>query len=292
MSKQAYINYNPKGKMQGLIEKANEIIAEYEAQGFTLTVRQVYYQFVSRDLVPNSLQSYNLVDRVLNKGRMGGLIDWWAIEDRTRRTYGNSHWDNPKQILDSCARSFRLDTRAGQPITVEVWIEKEALLGVVAPTCQELDVTYLPCKGYYSISAMWRAAQRLKYDNNVVVLHLGDHDPSGLDMTRDIRDRLTLFGCDNLKVKRIALTMAQVEELKPPPNFAKMSDSRYADYAEEYGDQSWELDALKPEYIANLIKKHVDELTDWALVESQKTLQEKYREKLQEVADDSDNWEV
>lgn len=78
-----------------------------------------------------------------------------------------------------------------------------------------------------------------------VILHLGDHDPSGIDMTRDISDRLELFGAD-VEVKRIALNWDQIDEFTPPPNPAKLSDSRAGAYIAEYGDESWELDALEP----------------------------------------------
>jgi len=292
--KMTYKTVNPRRKTMELIEQAVYIIDEYQQQGFELTVRQIYYQFVSRGLIENTPKSYLLIGRILNAGRMGGMIDWNAIVDRTRSVYENSHWSNPGDILDSAACSYRLDSRKGQHYYVEVWIEKDALIGVIQNVCKRLDVLYLPCKGYYSLSAMWRAAQRirsatgrLKNDSQAVVLHLGDHDPSGLDMTRDISDRLTTFGCD-VSVRRIALTMEQVEEVQPPPNFAKPTDSRYADYRSEFGDESWELDALSPTYIENLIEKHVNKLTDIPMRKRQLKLEQQHREKLEYIAE---NWE-
>jgi len=271
------------------IEQANKIIEEYQQQGYTLTVRQIYYQFVARDLIENKARSYKLIANALEKGRMNGYIDWETIEDRTRSLRGNTHWDSPSQILDSAASGYKLNSREDQSSLVEVWIEKDALIGVISSVCQELDIDYFSCRGYVSLSALWRAARRYKYeDKPCIILHMGDHDPSGLDMTRVIGDTLATFGCDNIEVRRIALNMDQVEEYNPPPNFAKITDTRSGGYIAQHGDQSWELDALSPDVMVNLIKDEVDKLTDDAKQQKLLRLQEKDKEKLQEVAD---NWE-
>ncbi len=283
--KEQYRNLKLQKKTLGIIEQANKIIDEYQAQGFELTVRQIYYQFVARGYIENTLKSYSYIAVALNKGRMCGLIDWYAIIDRTRIVYQNNHWDSPEEILESAAAGYRLDSRSDQPYYIEVWIEKNALLGVIEPVCRELDITFLPCIGYYSLSSMWRAAKRHIYQNKkCIVLHLGDHDPSGIDMTRDIQDRCDTFGA-KLEVRRIALNMDQVKKYNPPTNPAKTTDSRAADYIAEYGTESWELDALSPDVIAKLIKKHVDKLTDEDLRQAQIDLQEEQRTKLYDLVD-------
>ncbi|KKK84046.1 hypothetical protein LCGC14_2787280, partial [marine sediment metagenome] len=268
-----YTNMRP--KTLAIIQDANQIIAEYQEQGFELTVRQIYYQFVARDLLPeewtdlktgskNNLKSYTKLTILLGKARLGGLMDWEAIVDRTRIIYKNSHWDSPWEILESAAQSYKLDTRENQEYYIEVWIEKNALLGVIEPICKKLDITYLPCIGYYSLSSMWRAAGRFISKNKpCIILHLGDHDPSGIDMTRDIRDRLVTFNVKKLKVIRIALNIDQVKEYNPPSNPVKLTDSRKDDYISKYGMESWELDALSPNVIAELIKKRVNHFTDF-----------------------------
>ena len=162
-------------------------------------------------------------------GRLAGLIDWNRIVDRTRNLEGNSHWGNPGEIMRSAAHSFRLDKWANQPYRVECWIEKDALRGVIAGVCNELDIPHFSCRGYTSISEMWVAARRLQHwiarGQTPVILHLGDHDPSGVDMTRDIFDRLQTF-MGGAEVKRLALNWDQVEMYNPPPNPAKLTDSR------------------------------------------------------------------
>jgi hypothetical protein len=112
---------------------------------------------------------------------------------------------------------------------------------------------------------MWGAAQRLiGYEDagqDTVILHFGDHDPSGIDMTRDIADRLELFGA-RTDVRRIALNMPQIDEHSPPPNPAKATDSRFHEYQRQHGSESWELDALEPQLLADLVREHVADLID------------------------------
>lgn len=250
------------------IEQANEIIAEYQAQGFTLTLRQLYYQFVARDLVPNTEKSYNRIGDILNKGRLAGLIDWDAIEDRTRSVQNWIRRKDPKQALEVALRQYGIDMWKNQPTRVEVWIEKEALAGVIHDVCGENDVPYFACRGYVSQSEQWRAGRRFKnarrlYKQKTIVLHLGDHDPSGMDMTRDNADRLDMFNSTgSTKVRRIALTENQIREYDPPPNPAKVTDSRFEAYAAEFGDESWELDALEPAVLVDLIQEHIDGVRD------------------------------
>lgn len=141
-----------------------------------------------------------------------------------------------------------------------MWIEKEALIGVIASSCHDLDVQYFACKGYVSQSEMWRATMRLRdcetAGQRTTILHLGDHDPSGVDMTRDIEERLRLFGCETA-VERIALNWNQVQQYSPPPNPAKLKDSRAKSYIAKYGHDSWELDALEPRVLRDLITNRV-----------------------------------
>ena len=170
-----------------------------------------------------------------------------------------------------------LDRWEDQPNYVEVWIEKDALVGVISSICNELDVPYFSCRGYTSQSEMWRAARRFQRQSKKetrTIIHLGDHDPSGIDMTRDIQDRLDLFEAD-VYVKRVALTMDQIEHYAPPPNPTKLSDARASGYIKNYGYECWELDALEPSVITELIKNEVTALIDEDVkrqVESQEDL--------------------
>ncbi len=271
MPKIQYRDLNLSAGKLATIEKANAIIAEYREQGYDLTLRQLYYQFVARDLIANKQTEYKRLGAVVNDGRLAGLIDWYAIVDRTRNVRALPHWESPAHIVQSVAEQFRIDRWEDQPHRVEVWIEKDALVGVIEGVCDELDVPYFSCRGYTSQSEMWSAAQRLRgYQagrQTPVILHFGDHDPSGIDMTRDIADRLGLFTGGAVEVNRLALNMDQVEEHSPPPNPAKTTDSRFNTYVVAYGDDSWELDALEPAVLSELIRSEIEALIDdekWA----------------------------
>jgi len=269
MPKIAYKNFNFAKATNAVIYQANEIIEDYQAQGFELTLRQLYYQFVARALIPNTEQSYKRIGSIINDARLAGLIDWDALEDRTRNLRGRTHWNSPSDIMDAVGRSYFKNMWSNQEYRPEVWIEKDALIGVIEGVCNELDVPYFSCRGYTSQSEMWRAGQRLerhvKNGQQPLLFHLGDHDPSGMDMSRDIADRLELF-MGGTQFNRIALNMDQIAQYGPPPNPAKIEDSRAAGYIKLYGRESWELDALEPRVLADLIRSHIEsyrDLTKW-----------------------------
>jgi hypothetical protein len=284
---------------QRLIEHANAIIGEYMADGYVLTLRQLYYQFVARGLLPNRQKEYKRLGSVINDARLAGLIDWNAIEDRVRSLETIPHWDSPADILDSCANSFHFDRWRTQRTRVEVWVEKDALAGVVERACEARHVPYFACRGYTSQSAQWRASKRfaryLDEGQEVVVLHLGDHDPSGWDMTRDNGDRLDLFLESlggSIEFRRIALNTDQVKKYNPPPNPVKLTDSRSPDYKKRFGDQSWELDALDPKVIAALIHKNVEALVDEDAYDEMVAKEDKVRSRLSKLADQASKWRM
>ncbi len=266
MPKIKYQDFNFSPETRSVIDQANAIIAEYETAGYALTLRQLYYQFVARDLIPNTERSYKRLGSIVNDARMAGLIDWLHIQDRGRFVRGNNHWPGPSQIIADAAEQFQLDKWADQKHRIEVWIEKDALLGVIEEVCQRLDVSYFSCRGYTSQSEMWSGAMRLvrqskKFGQKPVILHFGDHDPSGIDMSRDIQDRMITF-MGGVEFDRLALNMNQVRQHNPPPNPAKVTDSRYEGYRRLHGEESWELDALEPRVLAQLVERHVKEYRD------------------------------
>ena len=255
-----------------------------------LTLRQLYYQLVSRDLIPNTERSYKRVGSIINDARLAGLIDWSAIEDRTRNVRRLSHWDNPADIVETVAKQFRVDMWVGQTYRPEVWIEKDALVGVIEGICHRYDVPFFSCRGYTSQSEMWGASQRMiehaEGEQVPYILHFGDHDPSGKDMSRDITDRLNMFiGAGGLEFKRMALNMDQITQYKPPPNPAKLTDARAAGYIAEFGNSSWELDALEPRVISDLIEGALDDLIDRPVWNRREKEIKKGRQTLQTISD-------
>lgn len=289
------------------IDLCNDIINEYAAQGFDLTLRQLYYQLVSRGHIANNIREYKNLGNLVNDARLAGYIDWERIIDRTRNLQRLSTWATPAEIISSAAGSFRQDLWSNQAYRPEVWIEKNALVGVIAPICERLRVPYFACVGYTSQSEMWSASQRLlRYiyaGQQPVILHLGDHDPSGIDMSRDIQDRLKLFieydfiverwwpewWSDGIEFERLALNIDQVHTYRPPPNPAKLTDSRASGYVLEHGYESWELDALDPTTISALIEDAVEGYRDDLLWDEAQEAEDVGRKLLKKA---SSQWET
>jgi hypothetical protein len=343
MSRIAYITKRFSEEKLDIIRRANTICATYAADGYDLTLRQLYYQFVARALIRNKDSEYKRLGSIINEARLAGLLDWDYIVDRTRNVRSLATWDHPRDIITGAARQFRIDRWEHQPTRIEVWIEKDALVGVIEGVCNTNRVDFFSCRGYTSQSEVWGAAQRLgqylRGGQDVTILHLGDHDPSGIDMTRDIRDRLTLFiskdnstaaveenrdylndayesnGVDTaddlesvdpesweefldrvrdtmahygtLTVERIALNMDQIIAYAPPPNPAKVTDSRSRAYIAEYGEESWELDALEPAVLSALIQDAIDEAKDHERWDEDEAAEDEHRANLALV---STNW--
>lgn len=277
-----------------LIEQANQIGLEYIKLGYSLTLRQLYYQFVARDLLKNTVNNYKRLGSIINDARLAGLLDWDLIEDRTRWLRQIPNYLDPQDFLENVIRNYAEDLWRDQPFYCEVWIEKDALSGVIANICNEWRVPYFPCRGYASQSEVYQAGKRLEAEriirrrDGVVIFHLGDHDPSGIDMTRDNADRLSMFARMPVEIRRLALNMDQVEQYDPPENPAKETDSRFADYADKFGDSSWELDALEPTVITELVGNAIESVVDVDDFEQKRDMETANRERLQEVAD---RWE-
>jgi hypothetical protein len=315
------INFRP--ATLALIAKADAICQAYARQGYSLTLRQLYYQLVATGVLPNKQTEYKRLGSIVDDARYAGLIDWNHVVDRTRTLRALSHWGNgPETPPESNARDFvenvmpqfRIEKWATQPLRMEVWIEKDALIDVIARPANGLDIAYFACRGYNSTSNAWAAAKRIEgyYDKGakrVIILHLGDHDPEGIDMTRDIETRFRTFlvgddypqgdewdttedaeGGDvpSFEIRRIALNMDQVQQYNPPPNPAKETSSRYQGYVERFGIRtSWELDALDPPTIDALVRAEVEAERDEALWQIAVVNEQRGKAQLKGAAD---NW--
>lgn len=355
MSKQQYRAVNFGADKLSIITQADGIISEYGGQ--KLSARQVYYRFIGGDLLPaswidaeynakhnlppdtkNTPKNYQRLIGMLVDARYAGLISWDAIEDRGRDPSVPSEWDSVDDIVDAAVEQFRLPRWKDQPRHVELWVEKDALAGVLGPIARRWHVPLAVNKGYSSASAMKAAADRMlaalgvtvqvqcdgcaddfdyrypdgtckgcgkktgamyryndddgnehdgSFDKEVRVLYLGDHDPSGEDMVRDIRDRLTEFGVPNLTVEKIALTMPQIRRFNPPPNPAKVTDSRAKAYIEKFGNQSWEVDALPPREMNRLVEQSISRNVDKKLMDAVVAREDAERERVRAAIEKS-----
>lgn len=250
-------------KSMATLTTINEIIEDYQRQGYKLTLRQLYYQLVSKNIIANSDKEYKKISRLLTEGRMAGIVDWDAIEDRLRTPSSPYCIEGIPAALDHLLSYYRRNRQLGQDVYVEVWVEKDAISSVLKRVTEKYGINILVNRGYGSVTAMYDAYERYIYQlsrmtaDRVVVLYLGDHDPSGLDMIRDINGRVSeMLEADHFddtpnkfEIKAIALTKDQIRKYNPPPNPAKLTDSRSDGYIKLHGRQSWEVDALPPEVL-------------------------------------------
>lgn len=260
----------------------NQIIEEYLQEGYKLTVRQLFYQMVGRGLIENDQKEYRKISNLVVQGRMGGLIDFEAIEDRVRIPRLPYSCEDPADAIADTIATYRIDRQRGQEWYTEVWSEKDALSGLLYDVTRKYHVNLVINRGYSSCSAMYEAYRRFANaiaSNNQrgQIIYLGDHDPSGKDMIRDIEDRLNEFGVGRfIDVIPVALTMEQIKEYTPPPYFAKIKDPRAKEYIEQYGDVAWEVDALTPQVLKKVLEDAITERMDWNL----------YRERLDQEQED------
>lgn len=277
-----------------MITTINAILDDYNVQGYDLSLRQLYYQLVSRNIVANTEKSYKNVGSLVSGARLAGMIDWDMIKDRGREVISNPHWRDPVHFIESAAPQYRFDLWADQTSYVEVMVEKQALEGVLEPICRSYDVPFTANKGYSSSSAMYEASKRflIRADQKkqLYVIYLGDHDPSGIDMSRDVLERLRLFidtmNVDEslIEVHRVALNMDQIDALKPPENPAKITDSRAASYIQRFGTSSWELDAIEPKQLAGIVSSAIERVVDMNLFNKNRRKQHEERQNLLKFA--------
>lgn len=263
--RERFIEWSPKPDTLAIVQAA--VIAADEMRGYQPTLRTVYYNLVVKKIITNSQKSYNRLKALLTKARNAGMFDWESFVDKGRELEEPYIREDATELLEGLEHHISADMWADQEFYVEVWVEKQAQEGVVDVACADFSVPWLACKGFVSATAAYDAGKRFaaaeSMGKKLRLIHLGDHDPSGMDMTRDNRRRLIQYGwLENLQVDRIALNMDQIEEYDLPPDPAKESDSRYARYVEEHGSGQWELDAIKPQILEPIIKAAISKYID------------------------------
>jgi hypothetical protein len=267
-------------RKENVVEKIISISRAYAAKGYRLTLRQLHYQMVSHD--PNYVNhdtAYKKLGKILDDCRYSGVVDWNMFVDRGRKPYLPYWVLDIADALNDTKKQYRLNLQVGQPCHIEVWTEKDALSEIMQRSTSKYHVQLCVNKGYTSSSAIYesycRIAQAITDGKDVKILYFGDHDPSGLDMVRDIRERLILmlsmgsqlddiFDADDERfdVIPIGLTMDQIKKYKLPPNPTKMTDTRSDAYVKKFGKTCWEVDALDPDVLTNIIESNIESLLD------------------------------
>lgn len=244
-------------KTAHLIEQALDILRGLHP----MTVRQIYYQLVSRQVIKNNRGQYQAVSKALVHARQEETIPWEWIEDRLRRPRAVPMWDGLPAFATTACRAYRRNVWDSQTVYLEVWLEKDALSGIFEGILDHYGVTLNVGRGYDGWDSLHNAAGRFGDGDGVVVLYFGDFDPSGEDMVRSLRDRLAWFGCEP-EIVKCALTEDDVERYELPPDFAKVTDSRTAKFIEKYGDVSVEIDALPIDVLRARLREEVERHID------------------------------
>lgn len=291
MSKIKFRNIHLSKANKERLEVINEIVEDYQRQGFVLTLRQLYYQLVSRDIIANNVKEYAKLSTLLKEGRMAGIVDWYAIEDRLRKPDVPGSWESPKEILETAASAFRMDRMFGQPYYLEVWVEKDALSGVLKRITEKYGIPIVVNRGYSSATAMFDAHFRFRRadQDTCYVIYIGDFDPSGQDMIRDITDRIAEFNYKNkykFGIIPIALSKDQIKQYNPPPNPAKITDPRAKDYIAEHGPTSWEVDALPPEVLNRILDETIKQLIEEDVYRAVLKKESEYKVRLEQIAEE------
>ena len=275
-----------------LLDKILAVTEDYQRQGYKLTLRQLYYQIVVANIFANEQKNYAKLSDLLGEARMCGLCDWNIIEDRIRVPKFPNEWPSIKDAMETIIAVYRNVRWSDQNNYVEVWVEKDALSGVLLPITTDYHVHLLVNRGYSSISAMHDSSIRFRRASQegkeCYLLYMGDMDPSGEDMVRDIRKRLGEFRA-NVDVDKIALNREQVDEFSLPPNPAKTTDPRARGYIEEHGDESWELDALPPATLDELLRNKLEELIDREAYDAQIEQEESDKDEMRQFGKKHDD---
>jgi hypothetical protein len=240
-----------------IIAAAHEVLAERSP----MTVRQVYYQLVSRQVIQNSRGQYNAVSKALRDARKDGIIPWSWIEDRLRRPRHVGMWPDLAAFGRLVSQAYRRDVWQTQPGRVEVWLEKDALAGIFEAVLDAYGVTLNVGRGYDGWASISNAARRFTTGETVTVLYFGDFDPSGEDMVRSLRERLAFFDC-RPEVIKSALTFEDVRLYNLPPDFTKQTDTRRAAFVAKYGDLAVELDALPAAILEARLRQEIEARMD------------------------------
>ena len=275
--KELFKEWKPNKSSRERLAVIGGVLEEYVADNITLTLRQLFYQLVTKNVILNTPQEYNKLGELLSKARLAGLVDWSAIEDRVRQAVEWQHFDNIQQCADRAARQFTLDRWKDQPNYVELWSS------VIQPICSEHFNVLMVNRGYSSSSAMYESRNRIERNargRDVTILYLGDLDPSGEDMVRDIEDRLETFNVSNFLVEKLALNIDQVRHFKLPHNSVKSADSRSPGFVAKYGSKCYEVDAIPPKALQKMIREAIQSHMDMDAYEAIKLREQVLRSKL------------
>jgi hypothetical protein len=265
------------------------IVAAVELEA-PVTLRGVYYRCVSAGAIDKTENGYKTVGRRLLKLRREGRVSYWDITDGTRWIFKPTTFDSVEDALEETARTYRRALWSTSVHRLQMFVEKDAISGVILPTTRKWDVALGVLRGYASESFAWTVAQSLVPDRYNVLAQLGDHDPSGVDAWRDFSSKVTAFAEErnadvDVRFVRLAVTEEQIVALDLPTRPTKKSDTRTNNWT---GGESVEVDAISANYLRDLVDAHISYYVNERHLEVLKAYEVDEREQLRRLA----RWEV
>lgn len=223
--------------------------------------RSVFYRMVSRGHIDKTEAEYQrTVVRLLTRLRREGRLPFRDIVDGTRLRRQRKSFRSLEGALRHTKQTYRQYLWDSQDAYVEVWSEKEAIAGVLLKATWDWDVPLLVCRGYPSLTYLHDAAFEIERQGKPAWLYyFGDHDPSGVDISRKVESELRHFAPEaEIHFERVAVTPQQIEAMDLPTRPTKRSDSR----AKGFDGRSVEVDAIPPatlrEIASDCITRHID----------------------------------
>ncbi|MBA7656354.1 hypothetical protein ES703_64278 [subsurface metagenome] len=275
----------PRPPRKKIIESMISVFREYnpgEDLENKMTLRQIFYQLVARQVIENHHKEYKRVKEALVHARKSGMIPWSWIEDRTRQPRTFPMWRDLSEFSEDVLRSYRKEIWNDQPLYVELWLEKEALSGIFMEILEPFGITLNVGRGNDSYCSIISLAERCEGKRSPVILCFTDFDPTGEDMRRDLRERLAYFGC-RAEIVPCALLKEDIGRYSLPSDFAKKSDSRTKKFIEKYGEEVVELDSLPVDVLKKRILEDVKVRIDPEALERSRKTEERERLELQAI---------
>jgi len=237
------------------IQKLCDAIYELVEAEKPMTVRQIYYRCVSLGLIGKTEGEYKqTVCRLLVDMRRRGDLPYGWIADNTRWMRKPRTYSSMEDMLRITQQTYRRAIWDNQDAEVEIWLEKDALAGVLYDVTGEWDVPLMVTRGYPSLTFLHSSAESMSTEKPTYIYYFGDHDPSGIDIPRKVERDLRAFAPEaEIHFERVAVTLQQIKEYDLPTRPTKKSDSR----SKSFEGESVEVDAIPPTELRNLVRQHI-----------------------------------
>lgn len=271
---------------------AEQVVADLEDY-LPVTLRQVFYRLVAAGHIPNTRSSYNMLSVLITNMRHEGTIAWEDIADNHRRFSEKRGWEDQQEYVsawaDQCMDNYERCLVQGQPVYLELWVEKDALAAVFERVAYPYCMRVVTNKGFSSSTFANDFRDRVNaavrhHQQRPIMLYFGDFDPSGVAMLEELEERLaTRFGLgDTVQYKRVALNLEDIEHYELPYSLdaIKKTDTRYKKFSASYGDIAVELDALHPAELERLAKNAIEAELDMDLFQQQQEIEVMERAKV------------